>query len=146
MTTEELDALERLHAAATAGPWFHGRAGNANVVRYIGDDVTPVATTSEVNAATIAAEHNALPSLLALARASQWQDIESFDEHTPTPDRHEYLVSDGKAVWAAWFDYDRREWHETNHHHTDYWGNPLYGLTLIRDWPLPPATAQRGPD
>lgn len=71
-----LDELERLHQAATPGPWYSNRADPAPYEICSGNPRTPdllIAAAPEygVNADLIVAAVNALPALLAAARAAQ---------------------------------------------------------------------------
>lgn len=72
-----LDELERLHQAATPGPWYSNRADPAPYEICSGNPRTPdllIAAAPEygVNADLIVAAVNALPALLAAARAARY--------------------------------------------------------------------------
>lgn len=77
----DLDELERLHRAATPGPWI-GRTGTETtevsceetvpVVAWLGfDDGDRKRLAHNMNAALIAAMRNALPALLSIAEAAE---------------------------------------------------------------------------
>lgn len=71
----DLDELERLEKAANIlqyGKLSFGRAGNADLVAFNGEDVTGIASFGNVHrAAYVAALCNALPELLARLRAAE---------------------------------------------------------------------------
>lgn len=63
-TKEQRNEWQRLHGK-TRTAWQAGTAGNANVVSYDGDDISPVAVVDNpTNRAFIIAAHEAVPELL----------------------------------------------------------------------------------
>lgn len=72
--TTKLDRLRALHAAATPGDWFTPDCeGSETVTSDEGDEIANCATklcsSGQADADSIAATHNALPSLLACVDA-----------------------------------------------------------------------------
>ena len=82
--TDTIETLRRLHAEATAGPWFPVAYDESHCLIDSDDDSWPVAQTVEHrNAALIVSMHAALPKLLEIAAACE--------------DLVGYFTTDGKA-------------------------------------------------
>ena len=97
----DLDELERLHAAATPGPWKHG-----------GGSLGSMATNA--NSALIAAMHSALPALIATARERDAMDVACVECGKPAACIGDYSNEPGKDVYQV------KPWHLLTHEERNY--------------------------